>query len=187
MELLQAHGTALAGFDRVVGRIGARDWAAPTPCTEWTVRDLLNHLVYEQLWAPELLGGAALAEIGDRFDGDVLGDDPAGRWRTSSKAAREAWLRPGALDGEVELSYGPAPATDYGWQMTLDLAVHGWDLATAIGAESPLDPEIADTLLDVFEDQIPRWRSFGIFAAPVPVEPDAGSPARLLGILGRNP
>lgn len=186
MELLDAHGKALAGFDRVVGEIGNRDWSSPTPCSEWNVRDLLNHLVYEQLWVPDLLAGATVREIGDRYDGDVLGDDPIGRWRTSSAAAREAWLRPGVLSQEVDLSFGRAPATEYGWQMTLDLAVHGWDLATGIGAPSPLDDELSELLYAQFADEIERWQGTA-FAPPVPIGPDADPPARLLALLGRQP
>jgi uncharacterized protein (TIGR03086 family) len=187
MELLEAHGTAMARFDQLVTRIGDADWAKPTPCTEWTVRDLLNHLVAEQLWVPDLLAGATVADVGDRFGGDVLGDDPAGRWQAAAKAAREAWLAPGAVDREVHLSYGTVPATQYGWEMTADLAVHGWDLAHGIGAASPIDPPLADALLDVFTDQVPQWQGLGIFAPPVAVAPDADSPTRLVALLGRQP
>ncbi|HEV8558793.1 MAG TPA: TIGR03086 family metal-binding protein [Actinophytocola sp.] len=186
MELLEAHGRAMAGFDRVVGRIADTDWSAPTPCSEWTVRDLLNHLVYEQLWVPELLGGATVEEVGDRFDGDVLDGDPVGRWRAASAAARSAWLAPGAVDREVSLSSRRAPAATYGWEMTLDLGVHGWDLAVGVGAESPLDAGLADTLLDVFEDIVPTWQGFGIFAPPLPVSAGADSPTRLLALCGRT-
>jgi uncharacterized protein (TIGR03086 family) len=187
MELLDAQGSALSGFDWLVKAIGPGDWAAPTPCTDWTVRDLLNHLVAEQLWVPALLSGASIDEIGDQFDGDVLGDNPVGSWTTAATNAREAWLRPGALQREVHLSYGLGPATEFGWQMTLDLAVHGWDLAKGIGEASPLHNELADALLEVFEPAVWRWQGTGIFAPPIPVSADAGSPARLLGMLGRHP
>lgn len=185
--MLEAHGSALSGFDWLVKAIGPADWAAPTPNPGWTVRDLLNHLVAEQLWVPELLGGADLAEVGDRFDGDVLGDDPVGSWTSAATDAREALLRPGALDQEVHLDYGLAPAEEYAWQMTLDLAVHGWDLAEGIGETSPLHDELAGALIEVFQPQVWRWQGTGIFAPPVPVPADAGPPARLLAMLGRRP
>lgn len=186
MELLEAHGTAMARFDELTGRIGERDWAAPTPCTEWTVRDLLNHVVYEQLWVPELLSGATIAEIGDRFDGDVLGDDPVGRWRVSA-AARAALSRPGALNRTVHLSSGTSPAPDYAWQLTLDLAVHGWDLARGIGTAAALPDGLAERLYGIFAGQVNRWQGAGIFDPPVPVGADARPPDRLLGLLGRQP
>ena len=187
MELLAAHGKALAGFDQVVERIGGGDWSKPTPCTEWTVRDLLNHLVYEQLWVPDLLAGRTVAEIGDRYDGDVLGDDPVGRWRTASRAAREAWLQPTALERDVQLSRGPVPATQYCWEMTLDLAVHGWDLARGIDAPSPLADELAETLLPGFAEQVPMFQDIGIFDPPVPVPDSASAAEKLLALSGRDP
>jgi uncharacterized protein (TIGR03086 family) len=143
--------------------------------------------VYEQLWVPDLLSGATTAEIGDRYEGDVLDDDPIGRWQQASTAARQAWLVPGALERDVHLSYGTVPATQYAWEMTFDLAVHGWDLAKGIGAPSPLDTELAETLLPRFANQAKEWQELGIFAAPVPVPETAGASDRLLGLSGRDP
>lgn len=185
MELLAAHGAALTTFGQLTSRIGESDWEAPTPCAEWTVRDLLNHVVAEQLWELDLLAGMSIAEVGDRYDGYVLGDDPVASWRRAAEEARAAVLRPGALDREVQLSRGPAPAAEYMWEMTLDLAVHGWDLARGIGAGTPIDAELAEALLALFKDQVPGGPD--LFDPPVPVPPDAGPSARLIALLGRQP
>ncbi|TCO53426.1 TIGR03086 family metal-binding protein [Actinocrispum wychmicini] len=187
MELLDAQGSALSGFDWLVKAISPTDWDAATPCPEWTVYDLLNHVVSELLWVPRLLAGATVDEVGDQFDGDVLAADPVLAWIVAATDAREAWLRPGMADRQVDMSYGLAPAAEYGWQTTLDLAVHGWDLAMGIGEASPLHEELAETLLEVFEPQVWRWQGTGIFAPPVLVPADAGAPARLLALLGRHP
>jgi uncharacterized protein (TIGR03086 family) len=187
MKLLDAHGVALREFDEAVHQIKDDRWTAPTPCTEWTVRDLLNHLVSEQLWVPHLLAGETLDQVGDRYDGDVLGDDPVGAWETASTAARQAWTEPDATDRTVHLSFGEADATDYGWQMTLDLAVHGWDLATAIGAPQPIGDEIAEELLRIMGPQVEAWQGIGLFAPPVEVTGNASVPDRLVGLLGRQP
>src|SRR6478609_10966461 len=87
MDLLAAHGAAMGEFDRRVMLIADDQWSNPTPDTEWTVRDLVEHLVGEQLWVPLLLGGSTIEEVGDRFDGDVLGDDPQAAARSASSAA----------------------------------------------------------------------------------------------------
>jgi uncharacterized protein (TIGR03086 family) len=185
MDLLDAHGQALDVFDRAVHHIGLGDWDSPTPCTEWTVRDLVNHLVYEQLWVPELLAGKTVAEIGDKYEGDQLHDDPVEAWTTASKTARAALLEPGALDGTVHLSFGETDATEYGWQLTTDLAVHGWDLATAVGATADLGDELATALLAYVEPQ--DWSGSSMFAEPVPVADDADPETRLVSLLGRRP
>src|SRR6266567_8861546 len=67
---------AVAEFDARVRQIGDHQWQAATPDEDWAVRDLVNHVAGEDLWAPPLLGGSTIAEIGGRFDGDVLGADP---------------------------------------------------------------------------------------------------------------
>jgi uncharacterized protein (TIGR03086 family) len=187
MELLRAHGAAMSYFDGVASQIRADQWAAPTPCSAWSVRDLLNHLVVEQLWVPPLLSGATIAEVGDQFDGDQLGTDPLGRWSTAAHAARRVWTAPGAVDREVELTVGRTPASEYCWQMTLDLAVHGWDMARAIGADENFGDDLADVLLAQFAEEIPKWIGAGFFAPPVPVPPDAGPKAKLIALVGRQP
>lgn len=187
MDLLDAHGQAKDVFDRAMHKVGLTDWDSPTPCTGWTVRDLVNHIVVEQLWVPDVLGGRTMAEVGDKFDGDQLRDDPLAAWAESSDVARSAWFRPGAAEGTVHLSYGDEDAAEYGWQMTTDLAVHGWDLATALGADAAIPDELATALIDYIEPHLPEWSGSGMFAAPVPVPADAPPATRLIGLLGRKP
>jgi uncharacterized protein (TIGR03086 family) len=190
MELLDAHGIALADFDRLVGAIPEDRWQSPTPCTEWSVRDVLAHLVTEQLWVPALLGGSTVAEVGDRFDGDQLGDEPVATWRSAADIARRAWLEPGAVQRTVHLSYGEDAAEEYGWQMTLDLAVHGWDLASGVsgsGMSHRIPDELAEPLLTRFADSVEQWQGFGIIDPPVAVSGESGPGERLLGLLGRDP
>ncbi|OZM72399.1 TIGR03086 family protein [Amycolatopsis antarctica] len=187
MELLDAHGSAMREFDRLVHRIDAGAWDSPTPCTDWNVRELLAHLVSEQLWVPHLLGGGTIAGAGDRFDGDVLGDHPVRAWERSSARAREAWLADGATGGQVHVSFGRIDTTEYGWQMTLDLAVHGWDLASALGAAQPIEAALARELLDTMGPQVESFAGSGIFGEPVPVAGDAPAADRLVALLGRDP
>ncbi len=187
VDLLAAHGSALDVFDAAVRAAGPGDWARGTPCTDWSVRDLVNHLAVEQLWVPHLLAGATLDEVGTRYDGDVLGDDPLSVWEKASAAAREAWLSPGALRRTVHVSFGLVPAEEYGWQMTLDLAVHGWDLATALGRPNPVPEFLAGRLLDVLRPMIDDWQGLGLFAPPVAVGRNAAAPDRLVALLGRRP
>ncbi|MCP3799314.1 TIGR03086 family metal-binding protein [Allokutzneria sp. A3M-2-11 16] len=187
MELLEAHDRAMEEFDRRVHLVRADQWQLPTPCTEWTVRDLVNHLVGEQLWAPLLLRGATVEEVGDRFDGDQLGDDPVGTWQRAARNARDAFERPDALDDEVEVSFGTIPATDYGWQMTMDLTVHAWDLARAIGDDDALDAELAEAVYTVMRPEVSKWQSSGIFAPPITVPADADPQTRLIALVGRDP
>jgi uncharacterized protein (TIGR03086 family) len=187
MELVTAFTVAQAGFDRQVHAIRPEHWSSATPCTEWTVRDLLNHLVSEHLWAPWLLNGATLADVGDRFDGDQLGADPVGSWESAAAGSREAFTRPGALDRNVHTGRGPMPGTSYGWEMVTDLAVHSWDLGRAIGGDVQIDQDLVTTIYDWVLPYIGQWEGMGFFAPPVEVPAGADVQAKLIALLGRTP
>ena len=78
---LARFAAAMTEFERRVQAIRPDQWQDPTPCTEWDVRALVDHLVTELLWAPLLLDGATIEDVGDRFNGDQLGADPMAAWR----------------------------------------------------------------------------------------------------------
>ena len=131
-------------FGGRIGRIRDDQWEGDTPDTEWNVRDLVSHVLSENLWAPPLFAGSTISEVGDRFDGDVLGTDPHGSWRAASVHALEAADEPGAMDRTVHLSFGDFPGREYAMQLFADHLIHAWDLARAIGADERLDPELVD-------------------------------------------
>jgi uncharacterized protein (TIGR03086 family) len=187
MDLIEAHGHAMQEFDLRVRQVLPDQWELGTPCEEWSVRDLVGHLVHEQLWAPELLAGVTPEQVGDRFDGDNLGSDPLLAWVWAAGAAREAWISPKALLRHVHVTSGRIPATEYGWQMTADLAVHAWDLARALGVDERIDPRLAKAVLDQVEPQVSGWQHSGMFAEPVPVSDDTDDQTRLVALLGRDP
>jgi uncharacterized protein (TIGR03086 family) len=171
--------------DRVDG-IDADQWGRPTPCADWDVRTLVNHVGNEQLWAPHLVDGETIDQVGDRYDGDVLGDDPQATFRRSVEGSTAAFQR-ADLDASVHLSFGDVPCRVYLDQMLTDAEVHGWDLARGLGQDAALDPETASYLLPSMEAQEELIRSSGMFGDRVPVDDDADDAARLLALLGRRP
>jgi uncharacterized protein (TIGR03086 family) len=187
MEQLDAFDTALEEFDRRVHLVTGEQWGASTPCTDWTVRDLINHITSEHLWAPLLLCGATLDEVGDRFDGDVLGDDPVDVWERAAAESRLAFHRPGALEGTVHTSGGKTPAAEYAWQMTMDLTVHAWDLARGVDVDDAIDEDLVATVYEGAEPRVGGWQGLGIFDPPVNVAESASTQDRLVALLGRRP
>lgn len=185
-EVLCLHTEALDSFGRRVRAVAVNQWSARTPCTGWTVRDLVNHLTAEQLWVPELLAGATIRQIGGRFDGDVLGADPAAAWSSAARAAHEAFNAPGAMAGRVNLSRGTTSAWDYCSQMAVDATVHTWDLARATGGDTHLAPELVDFALRHIEPRFDGLAASGLFAPPVQVPADADAQTKLLAKLGRR-
>ncbi|MEU4211836.1 TIGR03086 family metal-binding protein [Streptomyces sp. NPDC026206] len=185
--LLARHGEALELFTDRVHAVRSGQWEAATPCTDWNVRELVNHLTVEQLWVPPLLDGAAIEDVGDAFDGDQLGEDPVAAWDEAASAAREAFHARGALSRTVQLSYGTTAAHAYCTQMVADLVVHAWDLSRAIGADEHPSKALVDFTRHEVEPYAGGLSGSGLFAEPVEPPPDADSWQRLLAQLGREP
>ena len=96
MDVNELHRRAVEGFAALVERVPGDRWDAPTPCAAWTVRDIVNHLVNEQRWTAPMFAGATIEEVGDRFDGDLLGADPVGAvraWAQPGHDVRSSWPR----------------------------------------------------------------------------------------------
>jgi uncharacterized protein (TIGR03086 family) len=145
-------GGVLNAFTRVQDTVHALVRAAtperfdrPTPCEAWTVRDLLGHLVWQNIIWGGLAQGTPPA-VGHTED--HLGDDHIAAFETAAAGAREAFLRPGVLDR----SFGPAPGRRVVEQLLVELLVHGWDLATALGLDRDLEPDIARAALPVVRE-----------------------------------
>ena len=176
---------AAQGFGRRVHAVPDTAWDDPTPDDEWTVRDLVAHLVGEHLWAVPLLDGATTDDVGDQFDGDVLGDDPVAAWDTAIGASLARWADT-EDDAVVHLSAGPTAGGEYAEQMLLDLTVHAWDLARGAHLDDRLDRDCVEHVLAYVGPRADQWRSSGIFGDPVPVDSDDPQD-RLLGLVGRRP
>ena len=185
-DVVELHRRALAEFGRRVHAVAPDQWGCPTPCVDWEVRTLVNHLVAEQLWVPPLLAGKRVADIGDAFEGDVLGADPVAAWDAAADAARAAFAEPGALERVVHLSYADRPGEEYAREMVFDLVVHSWDLAVGISADDTVDPDLVEAVYGSLEPAVDLTAS-GLFDEPVPVPPDADEQTKLIALTGRRP
>jgi uncharacterized protein (TIGR03086 family) len=185
-DLVQLFKRSTDRFGELVASVDDGSWKSPTPCSAWDVRALVNHVVGEQLWAPHLVAGETIADVGDRYDGDVLGDDPKAAWRKSIGPSVEAFA--GAdLGGTVHLSYGDEKTEEYLVQMLTDAAVHGWDLAKGIDGDTDIDGETAALLLEHWSEREAMVRGSGVFGDQVDVPAGASAQDRLLALLGRTP
>jgi uncharacterized protein (TIGR03086 family) len=186
MDAPELHQRASEEFGRRVHLIGDDQWEQPTPCSDWDVRELVRHLVDENLWTPPLMEGSTIAEIGGRFEGDMLGDDPRKAYDESAAPAIAAIHGDGAMERTVHLSFGDFPGREYTMQLFADHLIHAWDLARAIGVDERLDPELVAACAAWFEPMEAAYRSAGAIGPAVPVAPDADDQTRLLAAFGRQ-
>jgi uncharacterized protein (TIGR03086 family) len=187
METVELHRRAMAEFADRAGLIRPEQWAAPTPCTDWDVRGLVNHIVNEDRWTVPLFAGATIEEVGSGLDGDLLGTDPVGSVESAVAGAAAAVGEPGALDRTVHLSFGETPAAEYAYQLLADHLVHAWDLAAAIGVDRDLDPEVVSACAAWFADREDLYRQAGAIGPRVAVPDDADEQDRLIAAFGRDP
>jgi uncharacterized protein (TIGR03086 family) len=164
----------------VVEGVAAGQWDDPTPCTEWDVRALVDHLV----------GGAAYLQgaLAGRAPEPVTGATAA------DYRARLAEVREGAPD-PVALARVCTSPLGFEWTAAeafagtfMDTLIHTWDLATATGQDATLDPGLVAACTALFLPEMPeRGRAAGIIGPAVPVGADASPQDRLLAAMGRHP
>jgi uncharacterized protein (TIGR03086 family) len=190
MDTFTAFEYAVASTAEIIKGVRPGQEAAPTPCTEWDVRSLLSHVI-GTLWLAEGLftgqaprypmapGGLPAADAG--------GDDPVAAYAEASAAALAAAGAGDALTRVHATPLGNMPGPALAGFTTLDMTVHGWDLARATGQPADLDGRLAAHVLGFAEQALtPDTRAPGIGPArPVPV----GAPVteRLIAFLGRQP
>ncbi|MFN2589221.1 MAG: TIGR03086 family metal-binding protein [Actinomycetota bacterium] len=173
-------------FTRLVSAVGERQWDLETPCEDWNVRELVNHIVRELLWVPPLFDGKTIGYVGDAFDGDNLSPDPRRAQAGAADAAVAAVEEPGALDRTVHLSYGDVPGRHYAFELSNDLWIHGWDLARAVGADEAIDDDVAEMLYQFYVPLEPGLKASGLFGQTVDPPPDSDLQTKLLAVMGRR-
>lgn len=165
----------------VVRTIRDEQLGAPSPCSEFDVQALLNHLLQ---WAPALVGAArkvATAPV-----------EPAADWRKTLDAHFDelvaGWSAPEAWEGTTRMG-GPTefPAPMIGGMVLTELVVHGWDLARATGQSPRWPDELLHPLVREAQGMAEQGRQMKIFGPEVPVPADASPLDRILGLSGRNP
>ncbi|HMY86640.1 MAG TPA: TIGR03086 family metal-binding protein, partial [Microthrixaceae bacterium] len=148
----------------LLAQVGADQLQAPTPCAEWNVGQLIDHMVGTQDWARAAIDGVELTDTGD----GASADDFRARYADAAAACLAAFQADGALERTVDPGFGEMPAAALLGIATTDTFTHAWDLATALDLDNDLDPELAELLLDNAHRAIPpsfRTEDGSIFRA----------------------
>jgi uncharacterized protein (TIGR03086 family) len=191
MELFPAFERAVASTAEIVKATPAGRMGSSTPCTEWDVRALLNHVI-GTLWLAEALFGDQAPRHpmvpGGLPPGDLAGDDPAAAYAEAAAAALAAAATGDTLTRVHVTPLGEMPGPGLAGFSTLDILVHGWDLARATGQPADLDGRLAAHVLSFAEQALATPESRAARIGPViHVAADAPVTQRLVAFLGRRP
>jgi uncharacterized protein (TIGR03086 family) len=164
----------------VMAAVDATELSAPTPCDEWSVQQLMDHMAGGPAYllaaveggAPLPVQGVTVEDYRKRVDEALAAlADPAVLARTCVSPVGFEWTLAEATAGTF-----------------MDTLVHTWDLAVATGQDGTLDPALVEACVAIFLPDMPeRGRAAGLIGPAVPVPADASPQDRLLGAMGRRP
>jgi uncharacterized protein (TIGR03086 family) len=180
---------AVDGANVMIGGVRADELTKPTPCTDWDVKALINHMAGVCTMFTAALTGTQLEPPPREPVDDLLGSDPAGSYAGISQRMLDAWRTPGALERTLAMPLGELPGA-VGINIVLgDQLLHTWDLAKALGRPYTMDADLAEATLRMMQQMMrPEFRGPGQgFAEAVPCAEGAPVQERLVAFAGRKP
>jgi uncharacterized protein (TIGR03086 family) len=179
MDPIDMYRRATDGALAVMQSVTPDQMTLPTPCTEWSVQDLIDHMTGSTAYLRAALAAQppsppSATNVNDFADGvtEVLSGlaEPGALERICISPLGFEWTISDAVVGTI-----------------MDTLIHTWDLATATGQSAALDPALVAMCVDVFLPEMPeRGRESGLVGAAVTVPVDAPAEVRLLGAMGRR-
>ena len=172
---------------RVVGGVPEGRLDAPTPCTEWDLRTLLNHTI---LWTAY---SAERRAYGQSVDEELMKKDftaDAGfrqGYADQIGKAVNAWSDPAAWERQLNMMGNPTPAAEIGAMLIMEMVLHGWDVAKATGQQYDCDDAVAAMVLQTVQAQAELFRQYHGFADEVPLPDVVSAFDRALALSGRDP
>jgi hypothetical protein len=178
-----------AALRDVIDMIDEDQLSLPAPA-QWsrkpnpTLRDILAYHAFDEAWVPDVLAGRTAEEVGDRYDGDLLGDDPIASYDRINDAATEAVTGNLDYDTIAHLSYGDFSVGEYLEHTSTYRAFQAWSIARFLGLEYSLPDPLVDGLWEIIGPQIDDFRAMGVFPPEITVPGDSDSQTRLLAKVG---
>ncbi|MDA0768653.1 MAG: TIGR03086 family metal-binding protein [Chloroflexi bacterium] len=177
IELYQAAAETTRG---IIASIRPDQMSASTPCSEWNVGALVEHLV-----GGAAFFGASLA--GEEPQPPSGGGSPADSYDTLTKKVISEAGNPGAMEKKYNTPFGEMAGGEFMFGAFMDTFVHGWDLAKATGQDTSLNGDFAGMIYQGMAPMMDGMRQGGAFGAAVSVPDSASIQDKMLGMLGRKP
>jgi uncharacterized protein (TIGR03086 family) len=185
--MLEMYERALKRTGKTVAGTSREQFSDPTPCADWDVEMLLDHIIGGCL---TFAAGAEGRRVDARNERHLTGQDHVGAYENAAHASLAGFRAPGALERDFTLPWGDSPGSAALGVALADAAVHGWDLAKATGQETTIDDDIAEALYAMTTQMMEpkgRFPRMTAFNEPVGVRDDATIAQKLLAYLGREP
>jgi uncharacterized protein (TIGR03086 family) len=180
-EVVERYQGLAAQFGNRVEATADDQWGAAAPCEDWTARDVVAHVVQGQQSVVAAMTGATPMEL-------AADADPKETWRASNAAMNEAMAQPDALQKKVKSPMGEMPAElIVGRILSMEVLVHAWDLARAVGGDEHLDEDAVAHTFEGIRPVGPMLRASGMFGPEVEAPEGADLQTQLLCFLGRRP
>jgi len=187
MDAFETLDRSRVEFRRVLAGVTHEHWELATPCEEWDVRELVNHVLGGNVRYTMLLRGAGPAEVAATRSWDHIGADALASFDLSATEVVGAFGEQDALERTVHHPAGDRSGLDLLWLRIAEWTVHAWDLARAIGGDERLDPDLVDSLLARLDKHGTGLESGGYFTPALDAPSDAPPQTRLLLAVGRRP
>jgi len=189
MDGVEAIQSSQAEFELRLRAVRDDQWEWTTPCDEWTVRQLVNHVTAAGQVYLALIDGCTRDEAAAILERDVLGDNPVADFMRATAAVPDAFRRPGVMGHVYSHPLQDVPGEQLMWWRAADNTIHAWDLARAIGFDEHLNVDLVHTLWTQLEPAAEWLTQSEMFGQGQSGELDgtATSQARLLDLCGRRP
>ena len=189
MDSLELLDRAADGFATTLASVPEGGWGTPAGLGAWTVRNLVDHVNGGDRMAAVILAGGSREEGIAAFARSADAVDPVAEFERGRREQADAFGEPGALGRTVAHPAMDMPGSQLLGFRTAEYALHGWDLACALGADDRIDPAVVQSLWDLMSPMASFIGATGMFGdGPSGTVPDdAPLQDRLLDLSGRRP
>lgn len=177
---VELYGEAVKNTRQIIANVRSDQMSASTPCSEWDVKALMDHILEGTMYFAGTLAGEEPAQP----NGD---GKPADIYQAGAEKVLEGAQNPGAMDKKYQTPFGEMSGGEFMFGAFMDNFVHGWDLAKATGQNTDLNEVHAQVIYGAFAPMMDGMRQGGAFGPEVSVPDSATIQHKLLGMMGRQP
>ncbi|MFQ6029215.1 MAG: TIGR03086 family metal-binding protein [Dehalococcoidia bacterium] len=186
---IELYEGAVQSFIPILSGIGPEQLGNATPCSEWSVQNVINHNLRVAQFSYDVLAqtGAANLMANMEVSDPLPAEGAAEALRAATNRVLEVVKAPGKLEQTVETPFGAIPAGHFLMIPFGDILIHKWDLAKGANLDTSIDSSLAEASHQALSQSVEGARQGGFFGAEVTVPISASIQDKLLALSGRQP